>query len=276
MRLLSNYDNNDILPFEYCEVDYLDKIYKILNNTFDDSFDLYIIDGGYGKEIIKDTNNVTIGIHVGNEGWYDDRLYDKFDLVFRFYFHDYCDNVKVFPINIGHNSWGLKNINFNNQKKLSERKNDVFFIGQLKDGIRDDFHHATQPLTSKYDIRFSNGFRQGVPFMEYLDILSDTKICLVPRGVSNETFRYSEAFASGCIVITTVSPSHINTWYYKDSPAIFINNWSELTDELITKVLSSNIDEKYEENKKYYNDFLSPEANANFIINKINNFLEKK
>ena len=31
MRLLSDYDNNDILPFEYCEVDYLNKIYNILN-----------------------------------------------------------------------------------------------------------------------------------------------------------------------------------------------------------------------------------------------------
>ena len=275
MRLLSYYDNNDILPFEYCEVDYITKIYTILNNTFDDSFDLYVIDGGYNKEIIKDSNNITIAIHVGNEGWYDDRLYDKFDLVFRYYFNEYCDNVKVFPINIGYNSWGLKNIIFNNQKKLSERGKDVFFVGQLKDNIRNDFRDAAMTLTTKYDIRFSNGFRQGVPFMEYLDILSDTKICLVPRGVSNETFRLSEAFASGCIVITTVKSSHINTWYYENLPAVFINNWSELNESLIKKILSSDIDKKYEENLKYYDDYLSPEANANFIVLTINDFLKK-
>jgi hypothetical protein len=112
--------------------------------------------------------------------------------------------------------------------------------------------------------------------MEYLKTLSDTKICLVPKGVSYETFRYTEAFASGCIVITTVKPSHVNTWFYENSPAIFIDSWSELTDDFITKILSSDINKKYNENIEYYNNYLSPESNSRFIINKINEFLNKK
>ena len=91
---------------------------------------------------------------------------------------------------------------------------------------------ATDKLSIRdTNISFTNGFRQGLGFNEYLDILGETRYVLVPRGVSNETFRFNEALASGCIVITT----EMEHPFYKDAPIVKIPNWYYLTDDLIKK-----------------------------------------
>ncbi len=59
----------------------------------------------------------------------------------------------------------------------------------------------------------------------YSSKLMDTKICLVPRGSSLETFRLFEAVRYGCIVICGQLPQR---WYYDSLPAAQIDNWSNL------------------------------------------------
>jgi hypothetical protein len=100
-----------------------------------------------------------------------------------------------------------------------------------------------------------------------MEMLSESKICLVPSGYSPETFRYSESFGSGCIVITD---SIDNVWYYHHTPAIVVPNWSVVTEQFLINILNSNINEIQQKNLEYYEKCLSPESNANYIINIIN------
>lgn len=71
--------------------------------------------------------------------------------------------------------------------------------------------------------------------IRYSGALMDTKICLVPRGSSLETFRLFEAMRYGCIAICDRLPSR---WYYEGLPAIQIDHWDELED--VVKALINN------------------------------------
>jgi hypothetical protein len=68
------------------------------------------------------------------------------------------------------------------------------------------------------------------------------------------------------VVITTHKPSF---WYYHDAPVFFINNWQELTKGFIDNILSQNLDALQKNIKEYYNNYLSEEAVANYIIKTI-------
>jgi hypothetical protein len=259
------------LPKHYCELSYIQLIEEQLVKEFNNDYSLYIIHSDldviegldFGKKIKNDTN-YKIAIHVGNEVSYNPKYYEFFDIIFRFYLQEKCDYNKIFPINIGFNSSGEYNIFPNKGKTLSERTNDVFFMGNKS--VRYGFYNSINNLSKKYDINFTDGFRSGLSIEDYYNKLSNSKICLVPNGMSPETFRYSESLGSGCIVITK---DKINSWFYENSTAIFVNDWSEVTEEFIKNILSSNIDLKYEENLNYYERCLSPDANTKYIIKTI-------
>ena len=59
----------------------------------------------------------------------------------------------------------------------------------------------------------------------YSSKLMDTKICLVPRGSSLETFRLFEAVRYGCVAICEQLPKR---WYYDGLPAVQIDRWNDL------------------------------------------------
>lgn len=259
------------LPGHYSELSYVQVIEEQLLKEFDDNFSLYfihpdldIIEGVDFGEKIKNDTNYKIAFHTSNEVTYSPKYYDFFDIIFRVYLQENCDYKKVFPINLGFNSSGQYGIYPNKGNKLSERTNDVFFIGNKS--FRLEFYESINHLSDKYDITFTNGFRTGLSIQDYYDKLSNSKICLAPNGYSPETFRYNEALGSGCIVITK---ERVNSWFYENSTAIFIDDWSEVTEEFISNILLSDIDEKYEQNLDYYKKYLSPEANAEYIIKTI-------
>jgi hypothetical protein len=256
------------LPEHYCELSYVQLIEEQLLKEFDDNYSLYfihpdldVIEGVDFGEKIKNDTNYKIAFHTSNEVGYTPQYYDFFNIIFRVYLQENCDYEKIFPINLGFNSSGQYGIYPNKGNKLSERTNDVFFMGNKS--VRFEFYEAINNLSDKYDITFTNGFRTGLPVKDYYDKLSNSKICLVPNGYSPETFRYNEALGSGCIVITK---ERVNSWFYENSTAIFIDDWSEVTEEFINNILLSDIDKKYKENLDYYKKCLSPEANAEYII----------
>ncbi len=59
----------------------------------------------------------------------------------------------------------------------------------------------------------------------YSNLMMDTKICVVPRGTSLETYRYFEGLRYGCVVVTEALPPH---WFYDGAPHIEIGSWLEL------------------------------------------------
>jgi len=68
----------------------------------------------------------------------------------------------------------------------------------------------------------------------YTETMADTKIALVPRGSSPETYRFFEAMRQGCVVISDRLPPH---WFYVGCPAIQIDDWNDL--EAQVKALSA-------------------------------------
>jgi hypothetical protein len=258
-------NENIIIPRHYSEVSYLNELLKILNNQLNDDFELYVIYRDFNVDINTNSNKIRIGIHISNETTFDDKYYDKLDIIFRYYLSEQCDYNKVFPINIGYNSSGFESLKFNPNKKITDREIDLFFYGQINN--RQELYDNSKKISGNNKLNFTSGFREGINIIEYTNLLSNSKISLVPKGVSPETFRFSESFASGCVVITT---EKINVWYYENCPAIFLNSWSELNQNLIDEILNSDyIDSLRIKSVDYYEKYLSAKANADYILNKI-------
>jgi len=59
----------------------------------------------------------------------------------------------------------------------------------------------------------------------YSKTLMDSKICLVPRGTSSETFRFFEGLRYGCVLITERLPSRR---FYNNAPIIQVDDWNVL------------------------------------------------
>jgi hypothetical protein len=197
---------------------------------------------------------------------------DRTDVVavFRYYAAEWgFDNKKVFPIPIGYNcrSNGKMMQRMYPEKPISERKWDIFYSGQSLPG-RVELVKILDTLKSSFNVfsQVTPMFRLGLDIDDYYRALGDSKICVVPDGTSQDTFRYSEAVGSGCIVITTTKP---DLWYYKDAAVLFLKDWSLLTEKGVRGLLDNILDVPKEEILEYYNRCLSERAVANYIIKTI-------
>lgn len=76
----------------------------------------------------------------------------------------------------------------------------------------------------------------------YSELLAQTRICLVPRGNSPETFRYFEALRAGCVVVCEPLPDH---WFYRRAPTVTVRHWQELGSALGTLLDDPNAGERY-------------------------------
>ena len=103
---------------------------------------------------------------------------------------------------------------------------------------------------------------------EYSNTLMNTKICLVPRGTSPETFRFFEGLRYGCVLITERLPSR---WFYDGAPVIQVDEWSELRD--IAPQLLADTDRMqklHEASLEWWNAICSGEAVGQFMADRIN------
>ncbi|MHB8694275.1 MAG: glycosyltransferase [Solirubrobacteraceae bacterium] len=120
---------------------------------------------------------------------------------------------------------------------LDERPFDVGFRGSLGGGrswsprtltrVRMRAALERLPASVSVDLLKTESFVDSYArdAADYATSLQRTKICLVPRGGSLETFRAFEAAASGCVLITEpLSPA----WYYPALPRREVRSWAEL------------------------------------------------
>lgn len=142
---------------------------------------------------------------------------------------------------------------------IKNRKYDIFFAGgiQLKStlifGLESPKTLSRNEMLSNIDkikqnspeinveVVIKDGFKilqeeKRTEAVLYSQKLMNSKICVVPRGNSCETFRFFEALRVGCIIITEKLPSR---WFYNKAPYIQINNWGELD-----KVISNLFEDK--------------------------------
>ena len=258
------YDNRRPTVFTgaYSEVYTYGKALEILKGRLNDRYAIYVkhLDSAYQVHLPDDAEQTRIMIHISNEVFYDDTDYEQFDFVFRFYLPERCDGEKVFPIPLGVSSHGKVDYDYGPNLPLHQRSNNLFFKGQIHH--REAFAAALNQLSVPNSlIEFTDGFRGGDDLASYHHKLDQSKIVLVPRGLSPETFRYAEAFARGCCVITDEPPGQ---WWHEGSPARFIQDWNQVG-EVIQETLASTSETTHLDNRRYYQQKLSPKAIAGYI-----------
>ncbi|MFB2773241.1 glycosyltransferase family 1 protein [Pelatocladus sp. BLCC-F211] len=102
----------------------------------------------------------------------------------------------------------------------------------------------------------------------YSEKLMNTKICLVPRGSSPETFRFFEALRYGCIIISEKLPSH---WFYNGAPYIELSKWDELENILIKLKDDENLMQKmHEQSLDWWKTKCSEDAVGGYMAEKLN------
>lgn len=132
-------------------------------------------------------------------------------------------------------------------KPMADRDVDYAFLGSLgfDDRFRKLIHRLMSPpkilarramlravdalpKTLKGRLRATRDFWESVQTPEdYASAMSRTKIALVPRGTSYETYRFFEACKAGCLVVCEPLPK---TWFYERHPGVALDDWSRLPD----------------------------------------------
>ena len=106
------------------------------------------------------------------------------------------------------------------------------------------FSHERYPLfnmvMSKQVAAHSYFCLNGIEFNLYCENLIKYKFCLCPRGNGIDTHRLWEAILLGCIPIVKRAYSCYN--YNEPYPALFVDSWYEVTEELLRHVSELEID----------------------------------
>jgi hypothetical protein len=102
----------------------------------------------------------------------------------------------------------------------------------------------------------------------YSEKMMDTKICIVPRGTSLETFRYFEGMRYGCVIIAETLPSR---WFYDNSPAIHIEDWEQLG-KILEQLLDNPelMQQKHQESLLWWKNMCSEAVVGDYIAGNLN------
>jgi hypothetical protein len=179
-------------------------------------------------------------------------------------------NHKIFPLCLG-----TKNeFRPDGRVPMQERKYSVGFIGQFDPYRRVQFKKFAMACAARYPdsfIQFYDGWNKGVNSGEYSYLMGQFKIALVPCGsASLNTFRYYEAMSSGCIVMREELYSHPSV--KRNLGDEIITDWSnhdQLFRTIDSYIKSKCIDQGRIANIRHYNNFYSPEACAEYIMDHI-------
>lgn len=270
-----------------CENEYINHFLEFLKDKIDDSYHFIIARINNKQEILEFEKTIIEGkknilLMKSDEFGIIPPFLDKLFLVFRFYNNKKLyDNKKIFALPCGYASNFDYDYNRsfydskNNKIELTKRQNDIFFSGQMTTHNRQMMAYNVEKIKNNFKcvLNYTAGFARGFALDEYYTKMLDSKICLVPDGaVVPESFRYFEAFEINSIVITTypIKNDNYNHWYYYKSPAIFLDDWSQLTKELVDNLLTEeSLMYNFKKSKEYFNNYISPKAISEYILDKI-------
>lgn len=122
----------------------------------------------------------------------------------------------------------------------------------------------------KIDLILTPGFHttERLSKREYSEKMMNTRICLVPRGTSFETFRFFEGLRYGCVLVTESLPKR---WFYEGIPAIQLKDWNELQEKLKHLLENKSLMEKmHEDSLKFWQEKCSEVAIGKYIAQKLN------
>lgn len=291
-----HYQQQNALHFEeLLEKDYLMQALEGLQQNLGKQFDQiqFIIYSNNGtsnwplqlEELPKGEKQVLI--YLSDEtGAIPEVLKPEFDLIFKCYLPvDHTDNVFALPLGVPLRAEGQR-------PTTSGRQHQVFFSGQLHynrqaffswiadDGLDphlkvDEFYQKRSYLIGDYSARFQNariefteGFRKGLDFNAYQDLMKNSQVALCPEGYkSHETFRHFEALQSGAIPISKPLP---DVFYYRGAPIYQVEEWA-MVDGLL-ETLFQNPEHAMQIQKKalqWWENVCSPHAIATYMADRI-------
>jgi hypothetical protein len=174
---------------------------------------------------------------------------------------------------------------------LEKRSQDVFFAGSMMHGASlASMLDTPKSLSRKQMVHYLQMFKDNHPKVKVdLDItpaflsislinksnavsyskrMMNTKICLVPRGGSFETFRFFEGLRYGCIVVTETLPPY---WFYQGSPTVQVRDWSKLSETLETLLNDEQLlRAKHQDSLSWWQTQCSEGAVGAFIAKQLN------
>jgi hypothetical protein len=143
--------------------------------------------------------------------------------------------------------------------KILSRQQMLTNINNLK-SKRSDF---------KFKLLVTAGFfsASNLDAKQYSEQIMNSKVCLVPRGTSFETYRFFEAMRCGCIIITESLPSR---WFYDNSPAIQIEHW-KYVGHILEELLDDEelMQRKHQETLMWWRNKCSSDATGQYIVDKL-------
>jgi hypothetical protein len=104
----------------------------------------------------------------------------------------------------------------------------------------------------KYVVLFFDGFKKGLNYRAYRNLLSRSHYVLCPRGfISTETFRHEEALSNNCIVISESMP---DVTLYANNPFLLYQSFDELA--LILKNIKDGIYDRRELSENHFDFYI--------------------
>lgn len=265
---------------EVCESVHINEIYNHLNNVLDDEWGLYIRQHNQPEQNFNTKNNIVIILSAEGHFYLPPEINNiKTNAVFMHYLkkknskfpyffnpNNFERHSKLFELQLGTTKWFSGNSDIN----ILDREYNVSFIGQYDPYTRVDFYQSL--INFKIDnsmIYFYEGWNKGIGAEGYSQIMSNTKVALVPCGsASLDTFRFYEAMKCGCIILTL---SQNKYEFMIDSPHLEIKSWANI-DEYLDNIFNDREKMKSLSNAaiSFWKNNLSPAAAARFILSKIN------
>lgn len=155
--------------------------------------------------------------------------------------------------------------------EYGERRLDVWFSGQVLPQRGPFIMEAIDLLYRMQDypdlqaqIQLTPRFRGGLEPLAYAQTLMDTRIALIPPGMSPITLRLFEAMRSGCLLVCNPLPPF---WYLEGLPRLEMPlKWQGLGETLIPLLQDKAYQLKmHQMTIQHYRQRLSPAAIASFI-----------
>lgn len=157
----------------------------------------------------------------------------------------------------------------------AERGLDVFFSGQVLPWRGPFISHAIQLLFDlqpylelQAQILLTPRFRGGLDPETYSRTLMNSRIALIPPGISPITLRMFEAMRSGCLLLTNRLPDF---WYLEGLPRVILPpDWHGLSDEVLgllhdpARQLAM-----HQATREHYFKFCTPAAIADYVRDRL-------
>lgn len=215
-----------------------------------------------------DFDKDTVVVLIGNERYTLPEYRKWVKAIFTHYVKSDCEGDNVFPVPHGL-MYKLPVLPY---KPLSNRKIDVLFCGWMHGRRSEVLRNLSMRLDGKVNCHFSHqNSATLIPSVYATDYLWNAKINLdLFGGHGPETFRYYESLLYGCVTVSQKKP---DTWVYKDSPALFIDNWFDYDNiaGLILGLLTDPVkmEEISKKSREYYFNKYTEDRVALHIHNKL-------